>query len=130
MTLSRFGMAMPLAALLTVSACVSPETSDGYTREVHRMTAGASVISAIEKMCGAKRIDAYRAAFIAKMQAEQGVTEAGAEKIRAQYARADQEVATVFPTPAKKAEQCARLPRAQRQAMIDRGVAGDFTGQI
>ena len=124
-------MRFTILALITsvsLTACISASEPGSYDSDLNRKTAGASVVSAFAKMCGGKRINEYRESFIKTMKTQRAVSPEAEAKIRAQYAQADASVAARFADASARNEHCKQYP--VDQAAIDRGVAGDFTGQI
>ena len=125
----RFIHIVAMSSVFVLSGCFSEDVpSDGYDSSLHKKTAGAAVYSSFEKLCGAKRIDEYRQSFINKMKRERSLTAEAENKIKAVFANTDTSVASRFSNPAAKKTQCENYPA--NQAIIDRGIAGDFSGQI
>ncbi len=123
---------MRLTVLATLSvtalaACSAPSEPGSYDRSLNTKTAGAAVVSGFAKLCGGKRIAEYRESFINTMRAQRPVSAEAEAKIRSQFAAADADIAARFDAAAR-AKQCSDYPLDQ--AAIDRGVAGDFSGQI
>lgn len=73
-------------------------------------------------------MEEYRAVFIDNMRTEEGVTDEGVKQIDTMFERSDAHVAARLSSPEHREEQCSR--GADNQALMDRGAAGDFTGQI
>jgi hypothetical protein len=123
---STFCSLILVTAVLT--GCAENTPSDGYDSALNRKTAGAAVVSGFAKLCGGKNIDKYRQSFIDKMKSEREVSPEAEAKIRSQYEYVDTSIAKTFADPAAREKQCTDHPL--NQATIDRGIAGDFTGQI
>jgi hypothetical protein len=124
-------MRLTILAIITATAlgaCSAPSQTGGYDRDLNTKTAGAAVVSGFAKMCGGKRITEYRDSFVQTMKAQRPVSAEAESKIRAQFTSVDSSVAARFPDAATRKKQCTEFPL--NQATIDRGVAGDFTGQI
>lgn len=120
----------PLSTILVtviLAGCASAP-SDGYDRALHRKAAGAAIVSGFAQLCGARGIDQYRDSFVATMRSQQEVSPAAETKIRALFVKTDGNIAGAFPDAAARNTHCSKIPADQ--SVIDRGIAGDFTGQI
>lgn len=122
----RFTILAILAATLLAS-CGTPLEPGSYDRSLNVKTAGAAVVSGFANLCGGKRIPEYRESFITTMKAPRPVSVEAEAEIRSRLATADAQIAARIDAAARK-KQCTDYPLDQ--AAIDRGVAGDFTGQI
>jgi predicted secreted protein len=117
-----------LLASLFLAACAETSPSGGYDSALNRKTAGAGVISGFAKLCGGKGIEKYRQSFIDTMKSEREISPEVEAKIRSQFEYVDNSIAKTFADPAARKKQCTDYPL--KQSVINRGISGDFTGQI
>jgi hypothetical protein len=116
-------MAVSAGALLATAACGGGKSEGGLDRSIFVKSVEIGVISAFNKMCGAKRTSQYEQAYIESVRKTQPLTPAQEAEIQGWMDRGDTQVEQRFDEAGRK-KQCADYPANQK--VIDDGIAGNF----
>lgn len=118
------------ALLVLVSACTTTELDANPVSSLARQAAGPATLASFAELCGTpvEKVDRYVEAYLAYARSRMPIAANEEKTIRKMFDDGRSEIYFRFPTPESVTRQCTRHP--PNEAVLDRGIAGDFSGQV
>lgn len=118
------------AILLAGCSTTGGQSGGALSSDLARQTAGPATLASFAELCGTpkSKIDRYVESYMRFAKTMGDVTIAQEEKMRKMFADGRSNIRSRFPSDAAVEEQCTKYPTDQ--SVLDRGIEGDFSGQI
>lgn len=120
-----------LGASALVAGCTSTgSSSSALSHDLARQTAGPATLASFAELCGTPKaeVDRYMESYVRFAKSKSGISSDEEIRIRDMFAKGRSGIYQRFPTKEAIKEQCTKYPTNPK--VIERGMAGDFSGQI
>lgn len=120
-----------LSLLAMVAGCTSTGGNSGaLSYGLARQTAGPATLASFAELCGTSKakVDSYMEAYVQFAKSKNSISPTEETKIRDMFRNGRSGIYQRFPTKEAITAQCTKYPTDPK--VIERGIAGDFNGQI